>query len=1054
MLHKMMDLQQLALTIKERPTSLFVGAGFSGDSGGPGGDKLLSEIKKYFSDDSKEKWFDYLEEKIGLDTDLRKEIEELIRNFLIKLEPNENQKYIFSIPWSSVITTNYDRIPENIEKTLDENREIKVIIDESEGVDITKEDKLYCFKLFGDVYKNYLEEGFMVLTNTDRRQVFSRLNYFYKLFHELCMSGNIIYLGYSFEDNIVFDLLSDLKYSVKEFPWKGYVIIRTPPTEDVKNKFKLYNIEWIEGSVDSFVKELKKVFNEIPISYPIEKKSLIMDNLRLDISRQTQVNCRNYIKYIYNELLEPISENPKIFFQGKDHTYYPFFKKWDLRRKLKIISKINRKLPYTQIDSPFYISQRIWGTSSLDNVKIALLGSAGSGKTIFAKRTAYEWYQKGNPVIFIDPKSYKIDKRAIQGFIEELNINYENRCKETGTKERSLRFLIIADNCSHHMEDIIDLFNDLSLEDILVDLFVVDRLSNIQLRTIEDYSFDMIYSIENTLNVEDLSNFISHFNRINLDIPNEIFINNLKNPDINKSFFALMYLTIKETQRPLKDIIIDEYNNLDKKYKYLYALISLLESKNIYLPLELLSKYCNISIIDLMNDINEGVLSGILKIVENKFVTTNHLIIAEIIDNHEFVTTQKYFDVVNDIIEKVTKGNEYEEDMMHDLLINKLTYPNIDVRIKRNKIIDLFERTIKKYKTGILCHHLAIHCLHNKSYEKGKKYIKEAKIVRSDKYRASERHLMDTDARLELLQSEQLMEQNEMDEAWEYLLKSERLFNLAISDAIASPHPIQGLAKCYYYMGYISEDYNTKFNYCLLGLSKLNYLTRNTDSKRSQYEEIEMNIIRELEPHFDILYARSLYDSHKNLDGYAYLSEIQIKRDNYEYANEIINEGMKYGVSLWLLRNKILVMKVLAPRDINNIGPYLEDYAKLGEFDFYLAFELGKYYFYESDFYRSFMIFNELSTKNEVYKTRLEYSTNNIYYEKGSMKEYRVVFKKIPSRINHGIILCRQLPNEFENIEVKFDDVKYSNPKERDLVFFNIYFDYSGPNALNVTKRD
>lgn len=120
-----MDLSNLARLIKEKNCSIFLGAGFSMDSGGPGGQRLLNEIKTYFSESETRDSFKYLQEIIGIDSDKRKEVEKFIRKYLSRIEYNKNQKYLLSIPWKSVLTTNYDHVPDMISVSLDGNREIQ-----------------------------------------------------------------------------------------------------------------------------------------------------------------------------------------------------------------------------------------------------------------------------------------------------------------------------------------------------------------------------------------------------------------------------------------------------------------------------------------------------------------------------------------------------------------------------------------------------------------------------------------------------------------------------------------------------------------------------------------------------------------------------------------------------------------------------------------------------------------------------------------------------------------------------------------------------------------
>ena len=730
-----MDLSDLAKLVKDKGASLFLGAGFSMDSGGPGGAQLLKELKSYFGNIPTDDSFIYLDKIIEYNTDTRKDVEDRISKYLQKIEVNSNQRYILSIPWKAVLTTNYDHVPDSVEKSMDGNREIEVIVKLSErGINVkNRQEKLYCFKLFGDYSYKYPEDGYMVLTNEDRRQSVTRLEPFFKLFKELAMSGNIIYLGYSFIDRLVFELLSDLSFSWKQIPWKGYAISPNMPLAQQLKQLNDFNVSWIEVDVNSFVIELKKEFGNNPTSYTTEKKLMILNNIGFDISRETQLNCRDSISYIHEDSSEPFSTNPKYFFEGVDQSFYPFYKNWDVRRQ--IIPYLMGTKGYSQyiLSSSEYVKERLNATSFSQNIKTIVMGNAGSGKSIVAKRLAYNWYRNGGPVLLIDPKSYRIDGRAIQGFIEEVILKYKKRLRDLNKQEETLRFLMVADNCSVFIDSVVNIYNHLTSNGYLIDLLVVDRRNKI-LSILNDMNFDAVYEISDTLEVRDYRDLLRHFKSIRLDISEEVFMTNIKNPEINESFFALMYSTIRETRKPLKQIIVDEYLSLDDECKKVYSLVSLFESLGVKSHISLVIKYTNVEFEWLFENIKNGKLSGILRIGSDEYVKTNHYIISEIVDKYEYTSTPKYFAFFHEIIDKITKGNELEEEFIHDLLINRITYPFLDIRINRDKVIELYLRILEKYETRLLYHHLAIHYLHAGDYDSGKYCIRKAYKTHYSKY--------------------------------------------------------------------------------------------------------------------------------------------------------------------------------------------------------------------------------------------------------------------------------------------------------------------------------
>ena len=70
-----------------------------------------------------------MQEVIGWNDTNRAEAEALIRGRLLAISPKEEQKYLFSIPWKAILTTNYDRLPDIIGSTLDGSRQIIPVAD-------------------------------------------------------------------------------------------------------------------------------------------------------------------------------------------------------------------------------------------------------------------------------------------------------------------------------------------------------------------------------------------------------------------------------------------------------------------------------------------------------------------------------------------------------------------------------------------------------------------------------------------------------------------------------------------------------------------------------------------------------------------------------------------------------------------------------------------------------------------------------------------------------------------------------------------------------------
>ena len=165
-------------------------------------------------------------EVIQLDHSNRREVEDFVKERLATVSALPEQKYLFSLPWRALLTTNYDSLPETIAETLDGSRAIIPMADaESEGqISISRDDLLYCFKLMGDTKYNFPVGGWMVLRTSDLSLGAGRRKRFFEVFRELALSGHLVYIGYSFEDGLVLQLLQEMHYILRELPWKGFAI--------------------------------------------------------------------------------------------------------------------------------------------------------------------------------------------------------------------------------------------------------------------------------------------------------------------------------------------------------------------------------------------------------------------------------------------------------------------------------------------------------------------------------------------------------------------------------------------------------------------------------------------------------------------------------------------------------------------------------------------------------------------------------------------------------------------------------------------------------------
>jgi ABC-type dipeptide/oligopeptide/nickel transport system ATPase component len=1043
-----MNIKELLAFLKRNEFSLFLGAGASVPAGGPIGSDLIS----FFSSAHPEiiydgDFFSFFDKLIKKDNSNRREIEDQVKQILSTVSPTDDHKYLFSLPFKAVLTTNYDRIPNMIIKTLDKNRNIICIDDSSKSIDLRRQDHLYVLKLFGDISKNYPQDGSIVLNNYDRRRAYYSQKELFKIFCDLARSGIIVYLGYSFDDELVLDILNEMMLEVKTYPHRGFAIKRNKPSEEIFQKMKSMNIVWVEGTFEDFIKEAQDVFGKKPNSYQVLINPIKLHNKFIQLDPDTLVNIRNKIIPIHQGLFAEDTIDNKRFFEGTDKSFTPYTKNWVFPRKWTI-SYLNEKLnPYIFDNIENLIKSRSATGNPADNMLFALIGGAGCGKSVLAKKIAYEWYKNENPVFYIDNSNVYIDSTAFEKLLDEIWISYKKQLTGKDTTQ-PVRYLVVCDNASLLFSQVTQLFTQLSSAGKPVDILLVDRSSELPLETLIDSKIDAVLSLSDTLNDRERKEFLTHCKKYDVPLDIDSLERNIYDGAINTSFFALIYTTIKESRLPLRNIIINEFQKKERVVKELYSYISLTQSFGLNPYYTIIKNISGIDFDDICELIDVGPLNEIIvydKYQESFF--TKHRIISEIIRDFAFNTSDMITAGFSRILSVCNSSNISEMNLIHSLLINSR---ELDDKIPINQKVSLYEIAVSKIKTRPLYIHLAYLKLDDKKYEECRQAIKDALESNHPHFTQPPYHVYDVQGRLELA-----LALEEKENSWDHLEKAESSFKQAIRNATTTPHPVLGLAQTYFEMSKTPKELLKKMDFYLLALKKINELKNNTADwfDLSVAIKIERTIFYEMDNFgFNEENSLSIYNQTKNNDGYAFLAEKNMSI-NPEKALAYVNTGLDLNEqSIWLLRLRVDLLKKMAPDNIEAVYSTLEKYKKINKinYDIPLSFELAKIYFIKEYWSQSEFEFKELSKRTINQKNRLIPSDR--WIEKQSPKKLYGKIVKIPTTEEWGELKSED-PSIPYSIPVRVRAINYDRFAYEDEVVFEIVFNKTGPQASNVNKR-
>lgn len=1055
------NLGELALEMRNRSASLFLGAGSSVEAGGPNDDRLLKALKSKFPGNSATNTLAYVEELLfDRGEGLRPEIERFVKNCLQGLGPTEEHRYLLSIPWRAVITTNYDNIPDMIGKTLDGNRYITPVIDVPEKdktVDPRHNDYLYCFKLLGDCNYTYAEKGWMVLSRSDFTKSVRRRKYFFDMFSALASTGSIVYVGYSFEDRFIFQMLSDMKYELQRFPWKGYAISPNQPSGKTLERMKEYNIEWIEGTLSALVGNLRMIFGKEPSSYYVPSSPLLVNNVVITLDKSVELSIRRRFRYLNNNLMEPVSTDPHSFFSGKEISFYPYKAGFDYPRVLKLEYggneiKAGNGTCITTLD---FVKDRIKHRSSNMNKFMILVGIAGSGKTVVANRIAYDWYQNRDPVIFIDSRDPSYEVQILESLIDEITAQYRQISSEP--EPRNPKFLLVADDRPEVFNELVDAFKSCTADGKPVDMLLVSRDSELPPRVRNNPIVNRIYSIEDRISTTEIAKFADHLIRIKFARSKEQVIPYIDDPNI-KSFFEMVWRAVTESRIQIATALCNEYDKLSSRSKKVYGLVSLIQAFNLQPLLSMIEKMSKEDLQWLSSELSDGHLSGVLwSDSQGNKVSCSHRIVAGIVAQHAFPTKEDALAALKALAESVSDGNVAEMELVDDLL-NKRLEGRIGIareyRFSNQQRLELYDAALQKIKTGPLLHHKAMVLREMGEFLKAKENIREAKTIHYPGFDEPESYLLDTEGRIELDEAKMSEDPNEK---WNHLERAQNIFELARDSPLKTPHVYQGLALTYLEEARIS-DRESKNAFILLALQQSNHFRSYVggyEHKGISVSDIERNAMYELDDiGFSEADAEVVAEKFGNTSGFAYLAEqLTMKKTDEEEAFRLIEKGLEYrSKSTWLLRLKLEWLKAHDTRNRRSIRHVLDEYNRIREnqFDMTLDFQLAKQKFMDHDYNGSFGIFRQLSNMSHMNPARYEMLEENRWLSDRGPVECFGEIVQVPAGRN-GLIKMTNPIGCNKSIEVR---QRHFPPRARpgDKVSFQVIFNYAGPQASRVVK--
>lgn len=656
---KKINLSSLAAAAAARNCVLFAGAGLTSKSGGATWSELIEFLKEKFSYSSPLKdnfrIIGDMCRKFGPET-----IYEAVRGSLRDAKIDEPIEKLTEIPWFTVFTTNYDLA---LEGSLVKNQKlnIRTIVTGDEFALTGIDSEMLCVKLMGSLDINFGQPGSMILDQGDLAVARETRPRIFNTLAAHAANRSFLFIGYSFNDNLFFEILDRLVKSIGTPRNTYYTVLKDEPDEEKLYLFKQYGIEIIPMDLADFA---ERFYNEVklhnPEDYSLKRIPIGSTVVPISVSKMAHF-LEVYDPVLYEKWETHITANE--FFKGNTSSFKPFSLNWHFPRK-EINIVVDTILKKKNNDRQPSI--------------VRVVGNPGTGRTFVILAALYELISK-HQTIAIGIPSYAMS--PIPTFEEISEFWEEVRRVAEEYEYESLKRLVF--------------WAEFALEDTFISQFK-------KLASDFEYPICLIYEDLSPSQISDQGSQRKGQKSINVDIDlTDEEKNELANyllditrkhrlPEISKDetyriikeekqFLPIMYRIFDPARRSINRIIQEEFKNIsDNDTRICISLCALATSIDLEMPIYTLQNALSKSIgkqliypdtFEIINKKAKAFLKESRDIYTNPIISVYHSLIAQYIV--KLLGRNKMDEYLLDIAETVDIRSRIEADFIGNLLIVK-----------------------------------------------------------------------------------------------------------------------------------------------------------------------------------------------------------------------------------------------------------------------------------------------------------------------------------------------------------------------------------------------
>jgi hypothetical protein len=1059
---------ELLTKINTGKAALFLGAGASVPTGLPTGNELIGLLKSRFPecDTSITDFMDLCQDIEDTPSYSRDDLKDFMIDKLDLISLKDAHLSLTKYNWSGIFTTNFDEVVETAYRTSSSRlKSCTVVAKSSPSVNVSDRSKIYLFKIMGTLYGEDDQE--MVLTKLEYINSIAKRKEYLKLLGDYVKSGTLIFIGYSFKDNIVKEIIREITsmYGTHKLPW-SYMVMREVPQDTKSQHFLSSNhIIPIQGDFESFFGKLDQVGTD-GLSEQTEYQSNVAATLRI-YGRHISID-ENHLKMysssfeiMYEEVLDR-GDNIEGFLKGKNRDWRGYGNNWDFKRECYNSKNLSLKSA---------INEELNNQEGEKNKILYLVGMPGCGKTMMSYRIGYDYYKEGKGPVLIFDKNNKIDFKIVSTFIENVNTQYDSFIKES-ERIKPFKPLLIIDDSALDIKEMIRLKEFLESRGRSTLLLINCRLNEIE---IQEYDLKIKipekdkFVLAETLNGEEQDKIIEYLFKHNFitsksDKQKEYISHKLEN-----SIFATFYTLVHPSKKPLSEIIKDQFNSLDQDARRAYLIICCFSQYDIYINVELLVRALNISYesyYKILANVKK-IIFDVVDFVGNICYRTHHKIIAQ--KTIEFFLGKKeLYELYIDILDACLISNNKERGVIEQFLIENFSKDSHS-EFKLEERQELFKKVCDRSPTRSLCHHLGLLCLEMGAFDDAQKFLLSAlELPRedSDTFRGeSDQNILTSLGKLNYLTGMKLQRENLYNKAAEKFEDAERYFDDAKHGDFPNAYAYHAHANMWLQKAKLESSARPEEKIKLISKS-----IEITDKAHDNISQDELAPILELETMIWAFIGENgrvkelseqIHEKFDSPNGYyvsAYsffkksLESTTYKQLNIDACLKVLNVALsKYPKDSKCLALKC---KVLLNSSISTVDELFETlsswYYSASPESSFLLYSFGRISFINGSYDISKEVFEELERGIGLGSSQRSKFGDEIIDEKTS--KFKIFHGEISDIFNKydGKIKVTSLPGNmklnFRPIASKFSVTRGEN------VIFNIAFSYRGPYAINILK--